>query len=190
MTKSELREIIKEEARIPASTTLDSLIDSIVLDVLDDYCLKSRYQELLVLDSTIVPVSGQAAYSLPVDYQNIDKLRYAPNGSTIYWEVKAPNPNFRRRNNVGYPNWYVLAADQITLYPSRLILTTDSIKLDYYKSPIGLFQLSTDPFPVPRIESAVRADALARISRFHQDPQSEASFNQGGAKSFIAAESK
>ena len=52
-TKAQLRTAIKREARINSSTNLDSMVDDIVADLMRDFCNKTRYHELLVMDFDI-----------------------------------------------------------------------------------------------------------------------------------------
>lgn len=191
MTKAQLRTAIKREARVSANTNLDSLIDSIVEDILRDYCNKSRYSEVLLKDVPITLVASTSNYALPVGFQNLKSVRFGIGPTALrYYPLREATENVSRFSNYGYPMYFErIAGPGIFIYPGDSIRTTDTLQIDYYADPVSLYSLETDVFPIPRLESAVKKDAIARVQRFHS-ANNDSQLTDGDSKgSFIAAES-
>lgn len=192
MTKAELREAIKTEARVKTSTNFDDFIDSLIFEITRDHCNKARYSECLVLDAVIAPVNATGVYDLPADFQNIHELRFARGPVASYWHPVLPlNTLQRRRSIVGYPRNYIITGLQLNITPYDAILATDFLSLSYYADRMVVF--STDPddevFPIPRIESLVKKEVVARMQRVHLDFASGDRMGKDAASSFVAAQS-
>lgn len=192
-TKTQLREAIKREARIKSGANLNTLVDDIVADIMRDYCNLARYYELLKEEVAIVLVAHQQSYSLPADFHHIAMLKYGRGPIPHPYRVIEPQPeSVRQTSRSGYPRFYRLVSQsKISFWPYYEIAVADELLLDYYVDPASLYLLDADPFPVPRLESAVKKDAIARIQRFSAataeaqltDADSRGSFNaaDGGA---------
>lgn len=190
-TKAELRAAVKREARIKSSNNLDSLVDEIITDILRDHCNKARYYELLKERVGISLVDEQQAYALPDDFQNLEVVYYG----------RGPNPTTTRIIDLqpasvkqtwfnGIPRFYrMVAGPKISLWPYGSILAMDQLQIDYYVDPASLFVDDSDNFPIPRLESAVKKDAIARVQRFHAASQEAQIMDADGQASFNAAQS-
>jgi len=191
MTKAQLRDAIKQEARIKTGTNLDTLVDAVVTDILRDYCNKARYYELLVLDLPVTLVAATTAYNLPADFQNLGTVRYGIGPTpTVFRTLKPITELIYRTVSTGVPFFYLLSAGpQIQVFPYADLTATDQLLISYYRDPNSLYTLETSPFPVPRIEGAVKKDALARIARFHSDNQEAQMDSADAQSSFISAQS-
>jgi hypothetical protein len=193
MTKAELREAIKQEARAATSTNLDDLIDQIVTEITRDYTNKSRYEEAFIFDAEIICIDATGIYDLPEDFQNIEEIRFGRGpDATYYKRLLTGNTQIRRRSIVGYPLYFFLSSGRkINLHPYDAILATDSLLLSYWSDVTIAYNTSDDnEFPIPRLESVVKKDAIARIQRFHLDFPSSDRMSKDAGSSFIAAESR
>ena len=193
MTKLELRTAIKQEARIQSAANLDTLVDGIVADLLTDYCNKARFYELLKEGVPITLVAAQQSYALPVDYQNLDQVRYGvgplPQNFRV---VDMQPPTVKQTYSItgsGWPRFYRLTSGpKISFYPYGAILATDVLTIDYFILPMSIYTTDSSPFPVPRLESAVKKDAIARIQRFHSANQEAQMTDADGNASFVAGQ--
>jgi len=190
MTKLQLRNAIKREARVQANANLDPLIDDIVVDILRDFCNLARYHELLKVGVAIPLVDHQQAYQLPADCGNLAVLRYGRGPVPhVYRELMLQTDNVRQTSRNGYPRFYrFIQGNQISFWPYYDIAVADELLIDYYVDPLTLFVLDTDVFPVDRLESAVKKAAIARVQRFHSSNE-EANMTQNDtSRSFSAAD--
>lgn len=189
MTRLQLRNAIKREARIKSAANLDTMVDEIVTDILTDSCNLARYHELLVENVVIVLVAGQQQYSLPADYHNLATARFARGPVTtavpgVYRELSPQPETVRQTFRNGNPLYYRLVrGSKISLWPYGSTLAADSLLIDYYINPMSVFATDADAFPVPRIEGAVKKDAIARIQRFHLSLQEGQLTDRDGAGS-------
>jgi len=186
MTKAQLRTAIKREARVLTGATLDPLIDDIVSDILTDYCNLARFYELLQEDVPVTLIDGQAAYALPVDYHHLESVRYGrgPNPTAFRTVVLQP-PTVKQTWATGWPRFYRLTAGpKISFWPHDNIVIADKLYIDYYVTPSSLYTTDASPFPIPRLESAVKKDAIARVQRFHSANQESAMTDADAAASF------
>lgn len=188
-TKAQLREAIKRESRIKSNAGLDSLVDDIVTDILRDYCNLARYDELLVINTEITLVDGQQTYAYPVDYGNLAVLRYGrgPN-PTVFRDLILQTEGIRQTANRGYPRFYRKTASGISLWPYEAVVEADQLFIDYYADPLSLYEDEADEFPVPRLESAVKKDAIARVQRFHASTTEAQMTAADSRRSFNAAD--
>lgn len=189
-TKAELRDAIKRESRIKTGSTLDPLVDSIVRDILTDYCNLARYHELLKEGEVIPLVKGQQSYALPVDFGNMSVVRYGRGTSPSAFRVVDPQPESVAQSfSGGLPRFYrLVSGSRISFWPYTNIEVQDQLVIDYYIDPNSVFALETDVFPIPRLESAVKKDAIARIQRFHSDMPGAQMTDVDGRASFNAAD--
>lgn len=191
MTKVQLRDAIKREARVKTATNLDALIDEIVADIMRDYCNKSRYWELLSEGVAIALVAGQQAYSLPADYQNLEVVRYGRGPSPTTFRVIDPQPETVKQTwSGGVPRFYRLVrGPKISFFPFANIVVADVLTIDYYIDPATLYTTDGADFPIPRLESAVKKDAIARVQRFYAANVESQMTDRDSAGSYIAGES-
>ncbi len=190
-TKAQLRTQIKQEARIKTGTNLDTLVDAIVADILRDLGNSTRHPELLIIDEELTAVDATATYALPADFQNLLAVRYGIGPNATYFRTLTEQlQRVNQSNAIGYPKWYRITSGlSLTFFPYENILATDSIFIDYYCDPNGLYILESAPFPVPRLESTVKKKAIARLQRFHASNQESQLMRQDAQDSFISSES-
>lgn len=191
MTKAQLRTAIKREARVKSATNLDGLIDDIIADILRDYCNKSRYWETLIEGATITLIAAQQSYSLPEGFINLAAVRYGRGPSpTAFRTIHSQPESVNQTYDGGYPKYYrLVAGPKISFWPFGVIIPADQLIIDYYVDPNTLFTEESDEFPIPRLESAVKKDAIARVQRFSSSlPEAQMTDADANA-SFIAGES-
>lgn len=189
-TKAQLRAAIKREARVLANANLDTLIDDIVVDIMRDYCNLGRFYELLVEGTAIPLVAGQQSYTLPADFHHLNQVRYGrgPNPATFRIVDEQPE-SVRQTWSQGWPRFYrLVAGPKISFFPYADIVVADQLKIDYYRDPATLWTTDASVFPVPRLESAVKKDAIARVQRFHTATQEAQLTDADGRSSFNAAD--
>lgn len=187
MTLLELRNSIKQEARVKVSTNLDDMINQIIWELLRDYGNKARYREVLQIDTPITLVAAQATYALPVDFQHMQSMRYSVQG-TQFTPLYEFNEGFVRISDVGYPRYWQLSADGIMVFPSSQILTTNTLFISYYSDPSASYLLDADAFPIPRLEGAVKKGAIARVLRYMQNLDESNVVVQDRNDSFVAGQ--
>lgn len=189
-TKLQLRTAIKREARIKSATNLDQLVDDIVADLMRDYCNKGRYYELLQENVAITLIAAQQAYSLPADYQNLEVVRYGVGPNPTAFRILDPQPmSVKQTWSCGYPSFYRLVGTKLSLFPYSAIAIQDQLLIDYYVDPASLYTSDGAEFPVSRLESAIKKDAIARVQRFHAADQDAQLTDADSHASYIAAQS-
>lgn len=195
-TKAVLRAAIKREARVLANANLDTLVDDIVTDLLRDACNLARYHELLLENVAIVLVAQQQSYNLPADYHNLAAVRYGrgPNPTTFRVVDEQPD-TVKQTSRQGWPRFYRLirggTKGKISFWPYYDIVVADQLVIDYYIDPASIYAADADEFPIPRIEGAIKKEAIARVQRFHSSTEeaqmtgadSQSSFNASNAAS-------
>lgn len=187
-TKVQLREDIKRESRIKSGVNLDSLVDKIVIEIMDDYGNLARYGELLQVGTVITLVAAQQAYSLPANFQNLAVVRYGrgPNPTT-FRNVLVQTPTVAQTWSGGIPKFYrIVAGSKISLWPYADVVVVDQLLIDYYIKPSSLFVLDGDEFPVPRLQSAVKKAAISRMQRFYSAAAESQLTDADADASFIA----
>jgi len=190
MTKAQLRTAIKLEARIKSSTNLDTMVDNIVEDILTDLCNKARYHELLQENEALTLVDAQGAYALPADYQNLEIVRYGIGpDATVFSQLLLKTDVVQQRSSRGRPRFYkFVAGPKISVFPYDDLLATDSLLIDYYVTPMSLYTTEGSAFPVPRLESAVKKSAIARVQRFSAATTESQMSERDGDSSFVAGQ--
>ena len=191
MTRTQLIDAIKREARVKNSTDLDTMIGEILDGILSDYCLKADYYEMLKTDITVTTIAATGQYALPADFQKIKEIRFAIGSSPVNWLQLLPRTDtVRRTYSAGRPYFYFMSTgNKINIFPYDGILTTDQLKIDYYILPSSVFSTSGHEFPIARIQEAVKKETVARIERYHNDNQGDQLTSQDATTSFVAAQS-
>lgn len=184
MTKAQLREAVKREARIKSGANLDTLVDEIIADILTDYCNLAQPNELLKEGIAITLVDEQQSYSLPDDYANLAVVRYGRGPDpTTYRVIKTQTATVAQTWSDGIPRFYrLVAGPKLSFWPYGRVVVADSLLIDYYINPLSVFDADDDDFPVPRLESTVKKEAIARVQRFHSSGE-EANMTKGDALS-------
>lgn len=202
-TRAQLREYIKTEARVKVSTNLDDYINGLMLEILRDYCNKSRYYELYVVDVNVTLVAQTGVIALPSNFNVLDKtaIRYtigpatpSPNSSrfrTLYEKTDV----VRRTSNNGYPLYFQLVSagtppsPGLLIFPFNNIQATDQLVVSYWQDPVAIFNNDADNFPIPRLMSTIKKAAISRVQRYSQSLEEAQVMDQDATGSFTAAES-
>lgn len=190
-TKAILRGMILREARVKSAGNLNTLVDDIVADIMRDYCNKARYYELLQENIPITVIAGQQSYVLPDDFQNLSVVKYGRGPNPCSYRIVDPQPETVSQTwSQGLPRFYrLVAGPKLSLFPYGQIVIQDQILIDYYVDPASLYTTDSSNFPIPRLESAVKKDAIARLQRFYSAiPESQA-MDADAAASYIASQS-
>lgn len=185
MTLLQLRDAIKQEARVKVASNLDAMINQIVQEILRDYGNKARYREVLVLDSVITLVDTQSTYALPSDFQHAQALRYSIMG-TQFIPLYEFTEGQTRVSDTGYPRYYQLCSAGIQLFPSSQILASNTLLFSYYQDPSTLYVDDADIFPIPRLEPVVKKAAISRVVRYMQNLAEAQTVQQDASASFVA----
>lgn len=170
MTRAELITAVKREGRILVGANLDTLVSNIIDEILVDYCNLARYYELLTEGEEITLVDGRQSFELPDDFGHLAAVRYGrgPATATIFRSVLPQPQSVNQTYSQGFPRFYrLVSGNKISFWPYGNIVATDQLFIDYYINPTSIFLSDDDAFPVPRLESSVKKDAIARVQRFH-----------------------
>jgi len=186
-TKAQLRAAIKLEARVKVASNLDTMIDTLMAEILTDYGNRALYREVLTLNSPLTLVDAQADYALPANFQHLSQARFSVQGTTFYPVIEF-NQGQNRISTVGFPRYYALSAAGITLFPSSLIVTSNTFFLDYYRDPASLFVADGDNFPIPRLESTIKKAVMARLVKYMQNFKELPSAKADESDSFTASQ--
>lgn len=170
---SDLRTLIKREAKVEGSSNLDSWIDALVNELLTDFVLQKRYSEMLVTNEVITTIAGQENYALPDNFNFMRLVRYQatpPRGN-----IRVLNP---RNENVelvgikGLPRFYELVGTDLKVMPFEDTPADDSLLIDYYKYPDTLE--AADAIPIPRLIAPIKLKAIYRTHIYNNNLQQAA----------------
>jgi len=164
-TLAQLREQVKVESRVKGADNLDGFIDTVINEQLVNYAGKNRYLEFLKTNVEIATVNGVDAYALPEDFGSARLVRYRnSNGHT---RTLNPRPQFIETANGTLPRWYDVAGTELKVFPFTDIPGGDTILIDYYAIPGNL--AGSDNFPIPRIMSTVKLEAIRRVLIYNRE---------------------
>ena len=167
MTKTQLNDAIRFEARqLPSSTLMQSWIYDLIDEILLTYTTQYRYQELINFDQPLTLVAGQGFAALPTDYHHLWEVKYDMGGTGHFATLQKANQFTEKTGISGNPTTYFLSGGKLYFWPYSNITTSDVMQIDYYQVPtFGI----NDPFPIPSLEAAVKAQAVARVLRYAAD---------------------
>lgn len=187
MTLAQILVAIKDEARVKTGTNLDAMIKLIVQELLRDHGNKARFREVLAIDTPVTLVGAQSTYALPVDFQHMQAVRYSLDGNR-FRPLYEFNEGQLRVSSVGYPRYYQLCSTGLLLFPSSLVLASQSLLISYYKDPASLYLVDADAFPIPRLEPSIKKNAIARVIRYMQNLKEAQMVTADAAMSFDASQ--
>jgi hypothetical protein len=164
-TLAELREQVKQEARVKGADNLDGFINTLINELLVDYAQKNRYFEFLVTNFPITTLAATSGYSLPDDFMSMRLVRYRT--AQGYTRTLHPRSQFVDTPRGSTPKYYENSGDQIMIFPVDDLLAGDTILVDYYKVPDTL--TDADIFPVPRLVPTVKLATITRVLIFNNE---------------------
>ena len=172
-TLAQLRELIKKEARVKGSDNLDTFIDGLVNELLCNFAAKNRPFEFLITNFPVTTTLNNGTYVLPDDFAMMRMIRYKQN-PTGYIYTLHKRPDFIETARGRRPRYYDLAGNSVILFPDEDIPANDLLLVDYYAYPQTLTNASV--FPIPRLVTPVKLEAIRRVLIFNQDLQAAAVF--------------
>lgn len=189
MTRLQLFTFIKFESRVNNSTNLDSWIYSIIDEILQDYCNRNQYFELLKLDTALTLVTGSGQIDLPTDFATLKGIRYGIGTTPVaYRELHPMTESIKRTSDQGNPFFYFISSGKkLNVTPFATLQSTDQMLLTYYIDPTSIFSSDAHVFPVPRLLSTVKKEAIMRVSQFHTDAEGAKMSSQDAGTSYIAS---
>jgi hypothetical protein len=164
-TLAELREQVKEEARVKGADNLDGFINTLLNELLVDYAQKNRYFEFLVTNYPITTLAATSGYDLPDDFMSMRLVRYRT--ATGWTRTLHPRSGFVDTPRGSIPRYYENSGNQLMVFPVDDLLAGDTILVDYYKVPDTL--TDADIFPVPRLVPTVKLAAITRVLIFNNE---------------------
>ena len=171
-TLTELREQIKQEARVKGADNLDTFIDNTINELLCDYAAKNRYFEFLETNHPITTVLNTGNYALPDDFIEARMIRYQNiNGYTRTLNLRPVYIETARGHS---PKWYELAGGNLLIFPFDDVPVGETILIDYYKFPETL--VSASVFPVPKLVAAIKRETIHRVLLYNEKLQLAAAF--------------
>lgn len=163
MTKTQLRDSIKREARQQSTNDLDTMIYEIIDDVVSDVFSKERCYELRVIGAGTAMTNATATISLPNDFQHVDEVRFSTDNGVTAPRLFPKNDN-SQNTQVGTPKWWQIVGSALYVFPYSGVTTSHKIYLDYFKVPT--FAADSDVFPVFRLQSAVKKEVIQRLLEY------------------------
>lgn len=164
MTKAQLRTAIKLEARLASTTELDTMIYTIIDDVVADVFSKERCYELKVIGTGNAMAAATPTITLPSDFQHVDEVRFSTdNGATTPTKLR-PKNDFTPISFTGVPEFWQIVGANLYVFPYSQVTTSHKIYLDYYKVPV--FAVDADVFPVVRLQAAVKKECITRLLEY------------------------
>lgn len=163
LTKTQLRDAIKREARIQSTNDLDTMIYDIIDDVMTDTFSKERCYELRVIGSGTAMANATPTITLPADFQHVDEVRFSTDNGVTFTHLW-PKNDFSYNVPTGTPKWWQIVGATLYSFPYSLVTTSHKIYLDYFKVPT--FAADSDSFPVLRLQAAVKKECITRLLEY------------------------
>lgn len=167
-TLTELRDLIKIEARVKGSDNLDPWIDALVNELLCNYAQNNRYFEFLQTNQPVTTTLNNGLYPLPDDFIAMRLVRYkqTPRGYTY---TLNPRPQYIETARGMRPKWYDVVGTNIDIFPADDVPANDTLLLDYWSFPQTL--TGPDVFPVPKLVTPVKLEAVRRTMLYNNNLQ-------------------
>lgn len=163
LTKTQLRDAIKREARQQSTNDLDTMIYEIMDGVLNDMLSKERAYEMKVIGSGTACANATATINLPGDFMHVDEVRFSTD-SGVTQQYVFPKNDFSKITTVGTPKWWQIVGTTLYFFPYSLVTTSHKIYLDYYKTPT--FASDSDNFPVLRFQEPFKKECVQRLLEY------------------------
>jgi hypothetical protein len=167
---SDLRNMIKREARVSGATDLDDYINTLINELLLDYCLNNRYFEQLQLNVPVAIIDTTGTYALPIDFQTESLVRYQDAATGGTWTLY-PRTGYLANPAPGRVGYYRISGAAINILPFDSVRVGDAILLDYYTFPQKLVD-DADAFPIPKLIAAIKLRAVYRVHVYNNQVQS------------------
>lgn len=173
-TFAQLLDDIKREARVKAGDDLDDWIKSVINQEYRKLCSNAEYPELLVPFAAVTIASdAQSQFTLPVGLRRLVSVDFAQDSTQPYWRSLTKKNVFAPSLTQGSPAWFFQAGTSLYLFPASSVVTTNAIRITYFKEPTALVA-DGDTMEVSKLEEVVIERTLARVLRYHRDDQSVA----------------
>lgn len=124
MKLGEIKDHIRDEARMSDAGAMDVMLTRLVNDKLRGLTARAPYPQLQET-ATLSPVDATSAIDLPVDYQHFGSLRYAERDL-----ISVDIFPFMRDQD---PKYYRIAKPYLYVAPEVNVLSTHVVTLVYYK---------------------------------------------------------
>ena len=170
-TLSQLRELVKIEARVKGANNLDTWIDTLINELLANYCANNRYFEFLTLNEAIYTTLNNGQYDLPDNFLAMRLVRYKEQ-NTNYIRVLNHRPEYIETAHGRRPRWYDVAGNSIVIFNADDVPANDTLLIDYYRYPQVL--APPDAFPIPKLVTPVKLEAIRRTLIYNQQLQEAA----------------
>lgn len=165
---------VKNECRVKASDNLDDWIKDVINQELRLLCANAEYPELLVPNAPLTIASAeQSQFALPVGVRQIVAVEFALDGTTPSWRPLVQRNAWATSLTIGNPNWWYRAGNSIHVFPYTSIVTTNAIRITYYKLVTSLVA-DGDLMEIGDLEEPLIQRVNARVLRYHNDKQADA----------------
>lgn len=165
----ELRNMVKREARVSGATDLDDYINTVINELLLDYCLNNRYFEQLQLNVPVDIIDTAGTYALPPDFQVESLVRYQEASSQNVWTIY-PRTGYLANPAPGRAGYYKISGASINILPIDRLTIGDNLLLDYYAFPPKLVD-DADAFPIPKLIASVKLRSIYRVHIYNNQVQ-------------------
>lgn len=183
LTKTQLRDAIKREARIQTTNDLDVMIYDIMDGVVTDIFTKERCYELRVINAPITMTAATPTVTLPNDFMHVDEVFFSVDSGTTQLRLW-PKNDFSYVQPTGTPKWWLLQGANLFVFPYSLVTTSHKIYLNYFKFPT--FVADSDNFPVLRLQEGFKKLCVTRVLEYHNSLEQAARMLTGADTSMTS----
>lgn len=179
MLLSQLRQEIHFESGIGDIDSFETYIDTLIGEIFDKYCQHTRYDDLYIQDTVIVPTAANEVLTLPADLQvlDIEHVRFREDNDSaldielisrkgIYGENEGPPRYIIRNQNV---TGALTSVAVLRVFPYSEIATGDRFVINYWRKPSAWISTTSSTVDnavlLPDVLiPTVKAEAIARCS--------------------------
>lgn len=183
MTKTQLRDSIKREARIQTTNDLDVTVYDIMDGVYTDVFSKERCYELRIIGTGTTMANATPTVALAADFMHVDEAFFSTDNGVTQTRLW-PKNDFAYVQPTGTPKWWMLQGTNLYVFPYSLVTTSHKIYLNYFK--IAAFTADSDTFPVLRLQEAYKKLCVTRVLEYHNNLEQAARMLTGADTSLTS----
>lgn len=175
---SDIVTAVKQEGRVLRSNDLDSMIKSIINEVMVKHTRNKQYPQLYTPNQALAITSnGQNSFALPTGFTHISQVLFSVDGTAGSFKFLQKQNQFQLPFQVGLPSWWYYAGNQLYIYPYTQIITTNVLQIGLFKAP-ALLAADTDPLLIDDLYPVILLETLSRLRRYHADQAGDVAYKQ------------
>lgn len=172
MTYQQIVDQVKEEGRIDGDNDLVPIVIGLINEAYKEAVMDQRPFELRK-NATINLTASNSEFNLPADFFIHHQFIFHDVDTGKEWKLVDQDGPIQPapRGFFNHPKSFeLISGNKVQLKPFEGIITSDTLKLEYYYTPpiLTLANLST-PNPIVRLEPFIVRMAIRRVRMFHLD---------------------